>query len=476
MRVALLGLALTLALAAPAPAAAAPRLVSIGSFSQPVHVASPPNDPRIFVVEKGGLVKIAGGGTFLDLRSGTDSNEEERGLLSIAFPPDYAATGYFYVFRTATGGQLQVLEFRRSADPNRADPASGRVVLRIDHGRPNHNGGQLQFGPDGYLYVGTGDGGGANDPDSNGQNTGTELGKILRIVARTGAAAPANPFGNRVWSYGLRNPWRFTFDRATHDLIIGDVGQDAYEEVDWARYPGLGRGANYGWPCREGMHAYLCTATGTTDPVFELSHDDGFQAVVGGYVVRDPGLPTLRGRYLYGDTYQSGLYSVALPNTGNRAESGLPIQMLSSFGEDACGRIYAASLNGPVYRVQDGMPSTCSLTAPGASADRSAPGVKVWFAGMKRALKKRRLLVRVRATERCRIVLGTRLKGVRRLATRHRTLRADTRKTVKLKLSKRLTRKLKRRKVVRIQVTARATDAAGNTRKVVKRARLKVRS
>jgi hypothetical protein len=474
MRAALIGLALTLALAA--PATAAPRLVSIGSFSQPVHVASPPNDPRIFVVEKGGLVKIAGGGTFLDVRSSTDSNEEERGLLSIAFPPDYASTGYFYVFRTAADpdGQLQVVEFRRSADPNVADPASGRVVLRIDHSRENHNGGQLQFGPDGYLYVGTGDGGGANDPDGNGQKTNTELGKILRIVARTGAAAPDNPFGNRMWSYGLRNPWRFTFDRAAHDLIIGDVGQDRYEEVDWARYPGLGKGVNYGWSCREGLHANNCSTTGWTDPAFELDHGDGFRAVVGGYVVRDPGLPTLHGRYLYGDTYQDHMYSVVLPNTGQREETGLAIPALSSFGEDACGRIYAASLNGPVYRVQDGAPSACSLTAPG-TGDKSAPGVKVWFAAMKSTLRKRRLLVRMRATERCRIALGTRLKKVRRLATRHRSLAANKRKTVRLKLSKALARKLKRRKVVRIQVTVRATDAAGNTRKIVGRAKLKRR-
>jgi hypothetical protein len=475
MRAALLGCALALILAA--PAAAAPRLVSIGSFLQPVHVASPPNDPRVFVVEKGGLVKIVGGGTFLDVRSSTDSNEEERGLLSIAFPPDYASTGSFYVFRTAADpdGQLQVVEFRRSADPNRADPASGRIVLRINHPRTNHNGGQLHFGPDGYLYVGTGDGGGADDPDGNGQKTNTELGKILRIVPRTGAAAPGNPFGNRVWSYGLRNPWRFTFDRATHDLVIGDVGQGRWEEVDWARYPGLGKGVNYGWSCREGFVANTCTATGYTDPVFALDHGQGYKAVVGGYVVRDPGLPTLRGRYLYGDTYQSHLYSAVLPNTGQREETGLAIQTLSSFGEDACGRIYAASLNGPVYRIQDGEPTTCAITAPGGSTDTAAPRVKVWFAGLKSALKKRRLLVRMRATERCRIALGTRLKNVRRLATRHRSLGADRRKTVKLKLSKNLTRKLKRRTVVRLQVTVRATDAAGNTRKVVRRAKLKRR-
>jgi hypothetical protein len=205
------------------------------------------------------------------------------------------------------------------------------------------------------------------------------------------------------------------------------------------------------------------------------AHGDGFLAIVGGYVVRDPGLPTLRGRYLYGDTYRSSLYSVALPNTGQREETGLPISALTSFGEDACGRIYAASLDGPVYRVQDGAPSSCSLTAPGGSTDTTAPAVKVWFAGMKTALKKRRLLVRLRCGEPCRAAIGTRLKKVRRLATRHRSLAANKRKTVKLKLSKTLTRKIKRRGFARVKVTVRATDAAGNTRKVVRRGRLKRR-
>jgi Glucose / Sorbosone dehydrogenase len=459
-------LALAVALATAAPANAAPRLVKVGDFSQPVHVASPPNDPRVFVVEKGGLVKIVGGGTFLDVRASTDSNEEERGLLSIAFPPNYASSGYFYVFRTAANpdGQLQVVEFRRSADPNRADPGSGRVVLRIDHDRENHNGGQLQFGPDGYLYVGTGDGGGANDPDENGQDTTTELGKILRIVAHTGGAAPGNPFGNRVWMYGLRNPWRFTFDRLTHDLVIGDVGQDRWEEVDWARYPGLGKGVNFGWSCREGFHSNNCTTTGWTDPVFELAHDDGFQAVVGGYVVRDPGLPTLRGRYLYGDTYQPTLYSVALPNSGNRTESALKIQTLSSFGQDACGRIYAASLNGPVYRLQDGAATPCSF----GGKDTTAPAVKVSLAGVKNALKKRRLLVRIRCSEACRASVGTRLIKVKRLTTRHRSIAAGARVTVKVKLYKKVAKKLRRRVnrkgFVRIGVTVRATDLAGNAR------------
>jgi Glucose / Sorbosone dehydrogenase len=466
MRAVLLGLALALAVAA--PAAAAPSLVKIGDFSQPVHVASPPNDPRVFVVEKGGLVKIAGVGTFLDVRSLTDSDDSERGLLSIAFPPNYATSGLFYVFLTAPGGALKVYEGQRSANPNQG-ALNGRTILSIDHPAPNHNGGQLQFGPDGYLYVSAGDGA----TGANAQNPSSLLGKILRLDARTGAAAPGNPGGSRVWSSGLRNPWRFTFDRATGDMLIGDVGENTWEEVDWATAAsGRGAGVNYGWDCAEGPAGPDSCGT---RPAFSRAHSDGFLAIVGGYVVRDPGLPTLRGRYLYGDNNQSFLYSVVLPNAAPRNETALAISHLSSFGEDACGRIYAASLDGPVYRLQDGATSPCSLQAPGSGADTTAPVVKVWFAGMKKALKKRRLLVRMRCSEACRVALGTRLKKVRRLATRHRSLAANKRKTIKLTLRKAVVRKAKRRRFVRVQVTVRATDAAGNTRKVVRRGRLKRR-
>jgi glucose/arabinose dehydrogenase len=352
MRAALLGLALTLALAA--PATAAPRLVSIGSFSQPVHVASPPNDPRIFVVEKGGLVKIAGGGPFLDVRASTDSNEEERGLLSIAFPPDYASTGYFYVFRTAADpdGQLQVVEFRRSADPNRADPASGRVVLRIDHARENHNGGQLQFGPDGYLYVGTGDGGGANDPDGNGQKTNTELGKILRIVARTGAAAPGNPFGNRVWSYGLRNPWRFTWDRETGDMWIADVGQNAWEEVDFLP-AGQGAGSNFGWNRLEGTHAFQGEAPRDAVPPILEYPLDGACAAIGGYVYRGSKIPALAGAYLYSDYCDGAIRAIVEQNgqVADRRELGMTASQVTAFGEDQDGELYVLSQGDGLQRI-----------------------------------------------------------------------------------------------------------------------------
>ena len=467
-------------LLAAAPASAAPQLVEIGRFNAPVHVASPPNDPRVFVVEQGGLVKIAGGGIFLDATNRT-SGGGEQGLLSIAFPPDYAAGGRFYVFLTTTDGNaLQVLEFQRSADPNVADPATARLVLSVPHTTAsNHNGGQLQFGPDGFLYVSTGDGG--NSP-AMAQNLGSELGKILRIDASTGAAAPGNPFGSRVWSYGLRNPWRFTFDRGTGDLLIGDVGQSAREEVNWATAAsGRAPGANFGWPCREGDIAGPgpdC-AGATTDPAFARTSADGFHAIVGGYVVRDLGLPTLYGRYLYGDAAIGSLRSVTLPNADDRAEP-MPISALSSFGEDACGRIYAVSLSGPVYRIQDGPPTPCMFLAPApvsTPVDTVAPGLRVKL--LRPALRNRRLRLALRCDEPCRVAISARLRGVRRLSTRHRSLAADTRTVVALKMSRKTARRarraLNRRGFLRVVVAVSATDAAGNRSAVTRRGRIKRR-
>jgi hypothetical protein len=460
MRAALL--AVGLALAAAAPAEAAPTLVKIGDFAQPVHVASPPRDPRVFVVEKAGLVRIAGGGTFLDVRARTRIAGTEQGLLSIAFAPDYAASGRFYVFLTAQpDGRLQVLEFHRSAaDPNRADPASGRPVLQIPHpGATNHNGGQLQFGPDGALYVSTGDGGTGG---ANAQDLSSMLGKILRIDG-TGA---------HIWSYGLRNPWRFTFDRATGDMVIGDVGQSTWEEVDWATSPsGRGAGVNWGWPGAEGPDG-----VGGTRPAFSRNHADGYAAIIGGYVVRDPGLPTLLGRYLYGDAALASLRSTTLVGDADRAEP-LPIASLSSFGEDACGRIYAASLSGPVYRVQDGAPTPCSYPPPRAPApapaavDRTPPRVGVSIRG----LRHRRLRLALRCDEACRATIAVRLFSVRRLSTRHRTLAAGRRTVVRLKLSPSTLHRLRHRlakRAVRVRVTVGAADAAGNLRRVTRRGRL----
>jgi len=356
-----------------------PKLVPVGSFISPVYVASPPGDRRrLFVVEQPGRIRIVKDGValaapFLDIRS-LVSFGGERGLLGIAFPPDYGTSGRFYVYYTARSpsGAITIAEYRSSSGANAADPATRRAVLSIPHPRANHNGGQLQFGPDGYLYVGIGDGGGSGDPDGAGQRLETLLGKLLRIDPRAGAGAaytvPAdNPFVGRlgarpeIWSYGLRNPWRFSFDRLTGDLTIGDVGQGAWEEIDFAPAPGLGRDANYGWGCWEGRHVYAgnagapqCTPPRSqTAPVHEYSHSSGC-SITGGYVVRDPTLPVLNGRYVYGDYCRSPLRSVRLeaPNAQDDRGLGLSVAGLTSFGEDACGRVYAVSGDGPVYRLE----------------------------------------------------------------------------------------------------------------------------
>ena len=467
------------ALVATAPAAAAPALVEVGRFASPVHVASPPNDPRLFVVEKAGLVRIAGGGTFLDVSALTESIGE-RGLLSIAFAPDYDASGRFYVFLTdrATGA-LRVLEYRRSADPARADPATGRELLRIPHGAAsNHNGGQLQFGRDGMLYVSTGDGGSTPETAQDGNSL---LGKILRVSPATGAAAPGNPFGTRVWAYGLRNPWRFSFDRATGDMFIGDVGEGQREEID--RLPAGASGANFGWACVEGTRATgTCPPpAGAVAPIVEHTHDEGYSAITGGFVVRDPGLPTLAGRYLYGDLSRATIRSALPDGTGGRDEA-LSVPALASFGEDGCGRIHAVSINGPVHRIQDGSPSACPVGVttplrPVVPRDTAAPRLTVSIAGLRTAVRRRHVRVAIRCSERCRATVGTRLRGVRRLATRRSTLRANTRRVVRTWMPRRTARKLRRairrRGPVRVTVTVRATDAAGNARRVTRRARVR---
>jgi hypothetical protein len=467
MRTLLLGLALAFVVAA--PASAAPRLVKIGDFDRPLYVTSPPGDQRLFVAEKGGLIKIVGGGTFLDLRSVVNGDDEERGLLSIAFSPSYKSNGLFYVFYTEkASGNLKVAEFQRSAaNPLVANATPRRTFLSIPHGPEYHNGGQLQFGPDGMLYVATGDG----HDSSNAPDTGSQLGKILRLNPATGGAASGNPFGNMVWAYGLRNPWRFSFDRGTGDIAIADVGDSAWEEIDWGAAPNRARGVNFGWPDSEGFGSV------GTDPIVAHPHNDGWCAIVGGYVVRDPGLPTLRGRYLYGDNCKTSLYTTT-PRTGAGDEDpvpGITLPALTSFGEDTCGHVYVASLTGAVYRIQDGAVSPC--TVAGQPGDSTPPGLAVGLTGVRKLLKKRVLRIGVRCSEACEVAVGTRLRKVRRLATRHRSLTANQRKVVRVKLSKALTKKLRkrvrRRGFVRIAVTVRATDAAGNVATATKRGRLK---
>ena len=345
-------------------------LQRIGDFSQPVYLAAAPGDAhRLFVVERAGriIVLVRGrrqGRPFLDISSQVNSGGEEQGLLSMAFAPDYQTSGRFYLYYSDGSNNVRIVQYRRLRnDPNLANPASARTVLTIDHhAATNHNGGQLQFGPDRDLYIGVGDGGNEGDPHNYGQNTGVLLGKLLRIAPRPsgGYTIPrGNPFaagsGRRpeIWAYGLRNPWRFSFDRRTGDLIIGDVGQDTEEEVDFARR-GHGAGANYGWSIFEGDLRYKQgSAPGAIKPALVARHRDGYCAIIGGYVVRDPALPNLYGRYLFGDNCRAQINSVLL-SAGRARENhatGLSVSSLSAFGQDDAGHIYAVSLAGPVYRL-----------------------------------------------------------------------------------------------------------------------------
>jgi glucose/arabinose dehydrogenase len=349
------------------------RLVRVGGFSSPVYVTSPPGDRRrLMVVEQGGRVMVVRGGRklprpFLDIRSRVAAGGEQ-GLLSVAFPPDYAQSGRFYVYYTAgSGGDNRVVEFRRSS-ADRANASTARVVLRMPNLEPNHNGGLMVFGPDRLLYVGTGDGGGGNDQHGargNAQDLGSTLGKLLRIDPRAGGGRPyripgSNPFANRagargeIYAYGLRNPWRFSFDRRTGDLTIGDVGQNAIEEIDFARR-GRARGANFGWRPFEGdRRLFDEPAPGARGPVITHTHGAGFCSITGGYVVRDPGVPSLLGRYVYSDLCDGRIRAARL-RAGGRT-TGTPLDLprvsqVSSFGEDASGRVYVVSLSGSVYRL-----------------------------------------------------------------------------------------------------------------------------
>jgi glucose/arabinose dehydrogenase len=481
-------------LVVPAAARAATvTLAKVGDFSSPVYVAAPPGDTsRVFVVQRGGaiaLVKDGAVSTFADLTSRVLSGDE-RGLLSMAFAPDYATSGLFYVYYTARSptGQITVEERRRDpANPDRADPSYARVLLAIPHDQQsNHNGGQLQFGPGGFLYAGIGDGGSGGDPSGNAQditpapptvvagvNHDYRLGKILRIDRATGAFT--------IFAYGLRNPWRFSFDWVTGDLIIGDVGQDRYEEVDFAPGPGDGAGANYGWNRYEGLHTYpggdpAGAAGGTVLPVIEYPHGPSC-SITGGYVVRDGALPELAGTYVYGDYCVGDLFGAVLPGGAPRA-LGLNVPGLSGFGEDACGRVYAASLNGPVYRL-----STTGACVPPGSAMTSGPDKRAPAFTLLRAAKRQHALhtgyvsVRARCDEQCALRATGRIQIARvrtaasGLATRtaRTTVVADTRTTLRLRLS-RATRRAVRRALSRphrrvfVRITVRATDAAKNAR------------
>lgn len=326
------------------------------------------------MTEKAGRVRIVANGqvlsqAFLDISDKVGSSGNEQGLFSTAFHPRYPDDPRLFVHYTDRSGDTVIESYRASTDPNLADPASAKVLLTVDQPYSNHNGGLNIFGPDGYLYIGLGDGGGGGDPQDNAQNLGTLLGKILRLDVDGGdsyAIPSTNPFVNRsgaepeIWALGVRNPWRFSFDSATGDLYLADVGQNAWEEVNFRPAAEAG-GGNYGWDIMEGKHCYpsgtSCDQTGLILPVVEYPlRQDGNCAVTGGYVYRGQAQPNLQGIYFYGDYCSGKLWGMAQSSDGawqNRELNELDAS-ISSFGVDEADELYLTDLSGGrVYRLVD---------------------------------------------------------------------------------------------------------------------------
>ena len=314
---------------------------------------------RLFVLEKPGRIRIIQNDQlietpFLDITDRVGSGGNEQGLLGLAFHPQYVQNGRFFVNYTDKLGDTVLARFQVSSDANVADPNSEVKILGIDQPFANHNGGVLAFRPDGYLYAGLGDGGSQGDPFGNAQNTRVLLGKILRLdvdSAEPYAVPPDNPFGNEVWAYGLRNPWRLSFDKLTSDLYIGDVGQNMWEEIDFlpAGSPG---GTNFGWNFREGAHDYEGGGpAGMVDPVAEYSHPDGGCSVTGGYVYRGS-MPEWNGIYLYGDYCSGKIWGLIQQDGGWQSQLLFDLDgTITSFGQDTSGELYLLSDSGGIYRL-----------------------------------------------------------------------------------------------------------------------------
>ncbi len=326
-------------------------------FTQPAYLAGAGDGSgRIFVVEQPGRIRILKSGSilpspFLDITSLVQLDSEQ-GLLSVAFSPGFARNGTFYIDYTSKAGNGRTVIARYhvlSTNPDLADASIAETILTIDQPYPNHNGGQLQFGPDGLLYIGMGDGGSAGDPQHNGQNPTALLASILRIDVEHGAG----PYQPQIWAKGLRNPWRFSFDAANGDLYIADVGQDSYEEVDYVP-AGTGPGLNFGWNVMEGLHCYgaaTCSASGFTLPVAEYDHGQGC-SVSGGYVYRAKRYPALTGIYFYGDFCSGKLWGMRRVNgawsTSVLKETDFSV---SGFGIDDDGNLYLLDYHGGIYEV-----------------------------------------------------------------------------------------------------------------------------
>ena len=363
------------------------RFLVAGGLDAPTHISAPRLDPnRLFIVEQPGRIRLVKNGIllsqpFLDIQSRV-SCCGERGLLSVAFHPDYENNGRFFVDYTNNNGDTVIARYELSGDPDVAPASSEKILLTIAQPFSNHNGGQLAFGPDGYLYVGMGDGGSGGDPLDNGQSDSTLLAKILRLDVDVDTppyyAAPAsNPFVgpgdplDEIWAKGVRNPWRFSFDRATGDLYIGDVGQNQWEEIDFQPAASTG-GENYGWDIFEGNHCFDpqpffsdCPSppTGFTPPIYEYDHTNGC-AVTGGFVYRGCRMPDLRGTYFFSDycsafvrtfSYAGGMVLNEQDRTSDVVPgNGLSIGSVTSFGEDARGELYIADQDGEVFEIVPG--------------------------------------------------------------------------------------------------------------------------
>lgn len=343
------------------------------SAAFPVDLATPPGgDDRMFVVEKAGRIRILRDGAwlaepFLDITNRT-SSAGERGLLGLAFAPDYPTSGLFVVHYTNTAGDTRVSTWRVSTDPDRADPTSEQTILAVTQPFSNHNGGQIAFGPDGMLYIALGDGGSAGDPQNHAQNLNSLLGKLLRlrVLADGTAEIPAdNPFvgqANRrgeIWSYGLRNPWRFSFDPASGDLYIADVGQNSLEEINVASAAsGGGRGVNFGWRIMEGTNCFIpssgCPTAGLTEPAVVYGRSDGC-SVTGGYVYRGAALGRYTGQYFYSDYCGRWVRSFQYHNGAVLSHAAFaelnPVGGITTFGVDGEGELWLATDAGRVYRI-----------------------------------------------------------------------------------------------------------------------------
>jgi glucose/arabinose dehydrogenase len=340
----------------------------------PVDLTSPPGDPRLFVVERAGRVRIIRDGTllsspFLDLAARVSSTRE-RGLLGIAFDPEYATNGRFVVNYTDLEGDTHIAAFTVSpTDPDQADALTEQLILFVDQPFETHNGGQVAFGPDGYLYIALGDGGSNNDPLSNGQSLTTLLGKILRIDLNGGSPygiPDGNPFAGipparaEIWSYGLRNPWRFSFDRLTGDLYVADVGESGFEEINVSlAAEGRGAGANYGWSLMEAGSCVAmqdCDRTGLILPALQYDHTQGC-SVTGGYVYRGSAIPWLQGAYIHSDFCSGRIHSFRFANGVVSEEQEWPALQaghVTSFGQDSAGELYFVTSAGGVFRIVEG--------------------------------------------------------------------------------------------------------------------------